>query len=266
MPTGRGQGAVATGARLPDRRSPLPLWSQVSEDLRRRIDSGEFGDHFPGELALTEEYEVSRHTIREALRVLRSEGLVHSERGRASTVEARSFTQDIGSLYSLFNTLEEQGASHRNDVRRQMITRNPTVAATIGVPSTSDLVVIERLRFAHGVPLALDSAWMPADIAHPLLTSDLTTTGLYFHLERECGITVDSGQETITAMVPPAHVAELLEIPAQSAVHYIERIAFADDSPVEWRETYIRGDRFRLEVEWSRTTSTLSTSTMKESA
>ena len=42
-----------------------------------------------GELTLTEEYEVSRHTIREALRVLRSEGVLRSQRGRPTVSLAR---------------------------------------------------------------------------------------------------------------------------------------------------------------------------------
>jgi GntR family transcriptional regulator len=57
---------VHLGALRPSRSSPVPLWSQVCEDLRRRIDSGEFSAGFPGELSLTEAYDVSRHTIREA--------------------------------------------------------------------------------------------------------------------------------------------------------------------------------------------------------
>ena len=75
------------GPVLPDRSSPLPLWAQVSADIRRRVAEGAFEEGFPGEIALTEQYEVSRHTVREALRVLRDEGLLRSERGRGTTIE-----------------------------------------------------------------------------------------------------------------------------------------------------------------------------------
>ena len=66
-----------------DRRGTDPLWAQLLADLRRRLGSGEFAASFPGELALVAEYGVSRHTVREALRRLREEGLVVAERGRA---------------------------------------------------------------------------------------------------------------------------------------------------------------------------------------
>ena len=45
----------------------LPRWRQISDDLLRRLQDGEFVDGFPGELALSERYEVSRGTIRQAL-------------------------------------------------------------------------------------------------------------------------------------------------------------------------------------------------------
>ena len=48
-----------------DRASPLPLWAQIVEDLRRRLVGGEFENRFPTDEELTRDYEVSRQTVRE---------------------------------------------------------------------------------------------------------------------------------------------------------------------------------------------------------
>lgn len=245
------------GATLPDRSSPLPLWAQVYDDLRRRIDAEEFPDTFPGEIALTEQYEVSRHTIREALRVLRDEGIVRSERGRASTVETATFSQNLGTLYSLFRTIDDRGVRQHSVVKRQTVTTNTSVAEKLGLRSNAKLVVIERVRVADGEPLAHDTAWLPWKLAQKLLKSDVAQQGLYDALATDCGIVVDSGRESISASLAPAHIARLLRLPAGVAVHYIERLAFAGAEPVEWRETYIRGDRFALEAQWDRQDSTV---------
>lgn len=240
-----------TGPLLPDRGSTVPLWSQVCDDLRRRIDDGEFPEAFPGEIALTEQYEVSRHTIREALRVLRDEGIVRSERGRVSTVEAASFSQRLDTLYSLFSTIDERGVSQRSTVRRLSTTTNPTVAHRLGLRPQAKLVVLERVRIADEIPLAHDTAWLPWQVARPLLALDFADLGLYAALEEHCGVRVDSGNEHISALVAPRHIKDLLELPASVAVQYIERTAYVGPDPVEWRETYIRGDRFSLEAAWS---------------
>ena len=54
-----------------DRSSPLPLWAQLLDDLRDRLDAGEFAESFPTDLELTTAYGVSRHTAREAVRASR---------------------------------------------------------------------------------------------------------------------------------------------------------------------------------------------------
>lgn len=247
---------TSSGPRLPDRGAPLPLWAQVSADLRRRIECGEFAAGFPGELSLTEEYEVSRHTIREALRVLRGEGVLRSQRGRPTVIEPTVYRQSLGTLSSLFDSVAAQGATPRSDVLRQATTVNASVCADLGLPDSTELVVIERLRFADDQPIAHDISWIPADVARPLLERDLAHAALYTELQG-MGISIDGGSERVTAARAPRHIADLLDLSPDAPVLYLERRATSQGRPIEWRETHVRADRFSLEAEWSATGSTL---------
>lgn len=248
---------LGPGPVLPDRTSPVPLWAQVSADIRRRVADGAFADGFPGEIALTEQYDVSRHTIREALRVLRDEGLLRSERGRGTTIEENKYSQNLGTLYSLFRTIEDQGVAQRSEVRRLNTTTNPSVAANLQLPPAAELVVLERIRFAGDEPLAVDTAWLPKDTAAGILTADFTRGGLYDALASLCNVRPNAGNERVTAQTAPSHIADILDLPKDVAVLYIERTAYANDAPVEWRETYIRGDRFSFDAEWRPGVSTI---------
>ena len=98
-------------ARTLDRSGALPLWEQLLADLRHRLDRDEFADAFPGELALVAEYGVSRHTVREAVRRLRDEGLVIAGRGRTPRrAEPAAIEQPLGEAYSLFTAVEATGS------------------------------------------------------------------------------------------------------------------------------------------------------------
>ncbi|MDP4715388.1 MAG: GntR family transcriptional regulator [Candidatus Nanopelagicales bacterium] len=251
---------AAAGARPPDRTDPLPLWAQVCGDLRRRIEAGDFTAGFPGELPLTEEYEVSRHTIREALRVLRGEGVLRSHRGRPTVIEPTVYRQSLGTLYSLFDSVAAQGATPRSDVLRLSTTVNATVSADLGLPDDTELVVLERLRYADDQPLAHDISWLPADLARPLLDRDLTSAGLYAELQ-SFGLSIDAGSERVSAETAPRHIADALDLPADAAVLLLERRATAQGRPAEWRETHIRADRFSLEAQWTTAGSTLTATT-----
>lgn len=242
--------SAESGAISPNRSHPLPLWAQVCTDLRRRIDLDEFTNNFPGEFDLTEQYGVSRHTIREALRVLRSEGILKSERGRGTSLHVRNYSQNLGALYSLFQTITEEGVTQSSTVRRLALTTNHTVAQELGVDPGTELVVLERVRWANGEPLAHDTSWLLASETRQLLESDFTVNSLYFELRKQCGVHMNGGKERINAQPAPRHIASLLSLPPGVALFAIERLGATNNRAIEWRETFIRGDRFTLEVDF----------------
>jgi GntR family transcriptional regulator len=234
-----------------DRGSALPLWAQVLGDLRRRLAAGEFQQRFPGDEELTAQYGVSRHTVREAVRRLAAEGVVERGRGRGTFVTARVIEQPLGALYSLFRSVEEQGFVQRSIVRRLEERRDEEAAKMLGRDSAEPLIYLERLRLADGQPIVLDSSWLPAALARPLLGTDFTRTALYQELRQRCGIWPDGGWERISPVLPGAEQRKLLGLPARTPVTAIERLATWHTTPVEWRHGLVRADRYSYVARWT---------------
>ncbi len=235
-----------------DRSSALPLWAQLRADLVERISAGEFAEEFPGEQALALSYGLSRHTVREALRQLRHEGVLISERGRATRLaEVPVIEQPLGALYSLFAAVEAKGLNQRSIVRALEIRHDREVAAALELDPDARLVYLERLRLAGDLPLALDYAWLPAEVAEPLLSADFTHTALYIQLDIRCGIRLTGGREDISAVVPEPVDAALLELPPRTAALSIRRLSSSRSRPLELRHTIIRGDRFTMNARFS---------------
>lgn len=223
-----------------------PLWQQVLTDLERRIDEGDFAERFPTDRELVETYQVSRHTVREAVRRLRNSGLVERHRGRGSFLRGHEFTQPAGALYSLFRAVEAGGLPQRSQVRAFESCTDAAAAAALGLGPRAQLVRLERLRMAGDEPLALDIAWLPADLALPLLDADFSHTALYDELDRRCDVRLTGGQEVIEAIVPDAAVRATLDCGDDEALFRVERRGMMGDRCVEWRVTLIRGRRFAL--------------------
>ncbi|MGQ0479613.1 MAG: GntR family transcriptional regulator [Pseudonocardia sp.] len=238
-------------ARPLDRANPLPLWAQLEADLTRRIRAGAFDTRFPGEHELVEEYGISRHTVRDALRRLRSDGVLESSRGRGTWLRRPKIEQPLGALYSLFRSVEASGLEQRSEVRALEVRADEAVAARLGRSPETEFVYLERLRLADGEPLALDRAWLPRSLAGPLLDADFSHSGLYDELAALTGTRLTGGREVITAIVPDAAVRRILAISAGSAAMEVRRLGCLRDQPVEWRETVIRGDRFSVTTQWS---------------
>jgi GntR family transcriptional regulator len=241
----------AEGANALDRRSSLPLWSQLEHELRRRMELGHFESRFPTDRELMEIYGVSRHTARHAVGQLGADGILRRARGVGTSVDQRTFERSLGSLYSLFQLVEESGVEQHSVVRTLERVVDADAASRLGLEPDAELVLIDRVRFAGSEPLAIDRIWLPADIGDGLLDADFTHTSLYNELERTIGNRPNEGWERIHPAIPTDDHRSSLQLDDGEAVFCIERLGTMSGEPIEWRVTTIRGSRFTFVADWT---------------
>jgi GntR family transcriptional regulator len=229
-----------------DRTSPLPLWAQVEGDLRRRIDAGEFAERFPTDEELVDSYGVSRHTAREAVRRLVSEGVVVRERGRGTVLADGHVEQPLDAMYSLFEAVEAGGMEQSSELLGMREVSNTEAAGLLGLPGDEPLVLLERLRRAGGEPLAVDRIWLPPEVGRPLQGVDWTHTSLYEQLAAAGTGRPDSGWERVRAVTPSEDDARRLGLGGPEAVFCLERLGRVGERAVEWRRSLVRADRFAV--------------------
>lgn len=232
-----------------------PLWRQVLDDLEDRLDRGDIGDRFPTDRELVEHYEVSRHTVREAVRHLKARGVIERERGRGSFVRQVDVAQEAGTLFSLFREVEARGMEQTSEVLALDWGLDDRAAAHLDLAPDIDLVHLERVRYADGEPLALDTIWLPPDVGEVILDVDFGHTALYDELDRLLGLRMDAGTEVVSAVAATAEVAEVLDLDDGEALLRIERLGRVEGRTVEFRVTLVRGSRFALVSELSGTSS-----------
>lgn len=233
-----------------DRSSAMPLWAQLLRDLRVRLGAGEFAERFPTDQELVDEYGVSRHTVREAVRRIQAEGILDRRRGRGTYVRVPSFEQPLGTLYSLFRSIEAEGIEQTSVVLCCESRREEEIAEHLGLAGDAELFYLERLRLAGEEPLAVDRAWLPLPLAMPLLHADFARTALYDELASLCGVTPETGSEVIRPVLPDPPDREQLGIAPDQAAFLIVRKTSARGEALEWRESIVRGDVYSFRVDW----------------
>ncbi len=227
-----------------------PLWRTVLNDLVRRLETGEFDARFPTDRELMETYGVSRHTVREAVRLLQDAGRVTRQPGKGSRVEGGAFEQPLGTVYSLFESIESAGATQDSLVLTCELQHNSLAAGVLGLKSNAAVFYLERVRFADGEALAHDRVWLPGEPVRPLLEVDFTHTALYRELKEHCGLYPEEGQERIKPIIPDPVHAKYLELAEGEPALEIERRTMAAGAPLEWRLTLVRGDIYHFRAEW----------------
>jgi GntR family transcriptional regulator len=244
VPPGTARSAQA-GVR--DRRA-LPV--QIRERLRQRIADGELapGAKLPSEVEMAIQFEVSRLTVREALRMLQQEMLIESRHGRGHfvTLGPKPINKPISELHGVTELMESLGYPVENvvlDVRRERAAA-AGVSERLGVVADEEVVRLERLRTSGGEPMIYSVDVFPAALApeEPNWESSLLDL-----LERTPGARIAYSSASIRAARLPEPVRSQVSLPEDLPWILLEQLAHTSEHrPVLFSLDYHRGDRFEF--------------------
>jgi GntR family transcriptional regulator len=248
-----------------DPTSDRPAYKQIADSLRTAIRSGELapGARLPSEAELIRDFGVAQGTVRNALNLLRTEGLLYSEQGRGVFVRARPSIRRVASDRFLRRHREQGKAayvaeSEAQGVRPEVEVRQvgpgsapEAVAERLGLPSDSKVLVRSRRYLSDGHPTELATSYIPWSIAEgtPMTEPNPGPGGIYARIE-EAGYRLDKFREEVTSRMPTPEEARSLLLTPGVPVMTLVRTALAEDgTPVEVCDTVMTADLYVLEYE-----------------
>lgn len=231
-----------------DRSSPVPLYFQLSQQLESAIESGKLapGSLLGNEIDLAGRLGLSRPTVRQAIQSLVDKGLLVRRRGIGTQVVHSQVKRPL-ELSSLYDDLEAAGQKPATRVLSHTTTEaTAEVAAALGVAAGAEVVFVDRLRLAHGEPVAHLRNHFPLGL-FDIGTEELEKTGLY-RVMRSAGITLHSACQTVGARAATAEEGERLGEPAGAPLLTMERTTFDDTGrAVEFGSHVYRASRYSFE-------------------
>ncbi|MFI6813963.1 GntR family transcriptional regulator [Nonomuraea sp. NPDC050328] len=226
---------------------------QVADLLRHEVLSETYAGRLPLEHALARRFGASRNTIRDALNLLRDEGLIERCPGLGTTTAGKGkVAHGLHRLLGLGETLHEQGEV-LNEVRAMSLIDPPALVAD-RLRTTDQVVYIERLRKLNGVPLSLDLTYLVREVGEPLFDADLVHNDVFVLLEGIAGCPLGNAELSIEAVNADPHTAAVLGTTRGAALLMVERLAhLSDGRPVDLEFIRFRGDRLTMRGELTRT-------------
>jgi GntR family transcriptional regulator len=220
---------------------------RTADVLRQQIHAGAYPDGLPAENDLAAEFFVSRNTGREALTVLKNEGLIERGPKVGTHVAQRKYHHGLDALLGLKETFKDLGEV-RNEVRAAMpVTAPPAVAGRLQLKPGDQAVFIERLRYLGDLPLSLDLTYLTPDIGTRILDFALESNDLFALIEQVTGHRLGSASLALEAIPADAHSAATLQVPDGAALLMLERLTSLDDGrPVDLEYIRMRGDRITM--------------------
>ena len=229
--------------------SPTPLYFRIQEQLRAKIESGEFAPEkpLPTEAQLCEMYGVSRATVREALRSLAQLGMIEKRQGIGTFVSRPKFDEMLPGLNSFSMEMNLRGHSVQTRVlSKEHVAAPSRVAKALAVEESSPVLRVKRLRFLDQKPMLVSTSFLPPFVA----IDNAFSASIYQMFKEKYGLHIIQGQAIIEAGLAGQEVAHLLAIePSAPVLQVIWLAETADKRIVEYSEGTYRGDCYRYIVQ-----------------
>lgn len=234
------------------RDNPMPLYYQVAEQLRRRIEENTYkvGDPIPAEPELGREFKVSRMTVRRAVDELASQGLVVKKQGRGTFVVAGRVTQALNLVTSWTETMQSRGfAIETAELKVEKVTPPAKIAEALRLGTGEQVYRVERLRLADGEPITIMVNYLVEEVGRRLENRDLSSGSLYRVLEDDLGVRIGTAEEIVEARLATRSESVRLRIPRSSAMIQVTRVTYDEEGkPFEVAIVSSRADRYRYAV------------------
>lgn len=228
-----------------DRSSPVPLYFQFAQQLQALIETGVLppGTRLSNEVAMADQFGLSRPTMRQAMQHLVDKGLLSRKRGVGTQVLTNRIRRQI-EFTSLYEDLEREQRRPRTEVLSIGTARaGGEVAAALQVDEGAEVVATKRLRFADDEPIALLHNHLPVGLLE-LTEEALSGAGLY-QLLRHAGIGLSTAEQTIGARKATAAEARLLDETGGATLLTMVRTAYdGSGKPVEYGSHVYRASRY----------------------
>jgi GntR family transcriptional regulator len=216
------------------------------------IEQLQVGQAIPSERRLSSELGISRLTVRAALDDLVRDGYLERRHGAGTFVSEPKIAQQL-TLTSFSEDMRRRGmVAGSRTIELREIHAGATIGRALNISPEARVMLIRRLRLADGEPMALETLHVPAALVPGLTQEVLENSSFYDLLEREYGIVIANGTQSIEPTVTNEEESELLGVPLHSPAFLFERTSRSEDgATVEFVRSLYRGDRYRLVAELS---------------
>ena len=227
---------------------PQPRYEEIAAYLRTRAEAAEPDERLPSDAELCAQFEVSRMTARQAVQVVVNEGLVYRTRGHGTFRAPQRIHRILGSPLSFTENMKRRGLTASSKILEfRPVAPSFDEAQALSIPRDSTVILLERLRFADDIPMAIERAVI-SPILTSVLESDLGSGSLHSVFEA-LGHSPMRVHATVSARRAIKRERDLLN-QSSTGVVLVERRVISDQDglPLEHTATLYAADRYEFDA------------------
>lgn len=234
---------------------PSPKYLEIQNLLLQRIKNGDYqeGQLIPKEVDLAEQLNVSRPTVRHAIRNLVQAGYLERRKKRGTIVTQTKIKQQFTHVIESYNTeIQNNGLVAKTQVLNFSTEKaSDEVAEALTIKSNTEVYKLVRLRSADNKPVVFVVTYLPIAQLSDLQKIDFTHHSLYSELAK-AGLEITHVSRKIEVHPATEEEAQLLETDIKAPIFYFHTIGFTKDHrALEYSIASYRGDLnyFMVEID-----------------
>ncbi|EPE9323519.1 GntR family transcriptional regulator [Enterobacter asburiae] len=226
-----------------------PMYRQIADALREKISAGELkpGDALPTESSLQEAFNVSRVTVRQALKLLTEEQIVESIQGSGTYVKEERVNYDIYQLTGFYEKLADRNVDTHSEVSIfEVLKADAKLAEKLNLSHDDKVWHVKRVRFIKQKPVNLEETWMPLAL-FPDLTWEEMENSKYHYVEQIKKLVIDRSEQELVPIMPSEEAIAALSLdPAKPILEKVSRGFLKDGRVFEYSRNVFNTDDYKF--------------------
>lgn len=224
----------------------IPHHLFIQQDLLKKIQSGDYaqGHLIPKESELTEIYQVSRPTVRQAIQYLVNDGYLERRKRRGTIVKQQKINQEFTHIIESYDSeMNRKGLHPKTKVLTFKIDKaTHEIATNLQIKEYDDIYKLVRLRYAESKPIVLVTTYLPVKLLPNFIDNDFTLEKLYSILEK-MNYPIVQIRRKLDVLKADETTSDLLDIEEGDPIFYFHSIGYTFDRlPIEYSISKYRGD------------------------
>lgn len=229
--------------------SNKPMYRQIADALREKISAGELkpGDALPTESSLQEAFNVSRVTVRQALKLLTEEQIVESIQGSGTYVKEERVNYDIYQLTGFYEKLADRNVDTHSEVSIfEVLKADAKLAEKLNLSHDDKVWHVKRVRFIKQKPVNLEETWMPLAL-FPDLTWEVMENSKYHYVEQIKKLVIDRSEQELVPIMPSEEAIAALSLdPTKPILEKVSRGFLKDGRVFEYSRNVFNTDDYKF--------------------
>lgn len=233
----------------------IPLYEQIKNNLKEKIQKGELkpNEQLPSERELEDHYGVSRITVRQAIALAEKEGLVSKIHGVGTFVATPKIEQGLDNINKFQNTIERLGlVASTQIVKSEIVTGDFQLAHLLNVNVMDIVHNLQLVGLGDNNPIVYYNSFFSEKLGQEILKVakknetkkvPFSTLDLYNEINY---IQPTHIEQTLESIGANSEIANFLKLEEGSPMLKITSMVYQHEIPLEYRESYYRGDKYKF--------------------